>query len=529
MAEVEVEHFLEFVEWPLVQEAIAARTQSHPGSFHARELVPSLELDEVRRRQALTLEARAQLEREGGVPDLAGVADVLGMFQRLERRGRLLDSRDLLALAGTLEAGGAARRAFAGAAALGALVALAPGPEGERPDEVEASDLAWARDVQAKIGDYGLVKSSASDALLALRDELRGARQSLHTELAQLCNDPGLLAALAEYGPVSHDGMPCLRIKAESIRRVEGHIRGQAKDGSHFVEPERVRGHYSRIRRLELDEQAEVSRIVRVLGEYVTPRRAAFERLGGGLVLSDVHLAMARWARDLELTPPALSAELVVELRAARHPLIGLRPGAVCVPIDLSLSLARRLVVISGPNGGGKTAAMKTLGLAAAMAQSGSFIAAAAGGRLPIFTRFVSVADARSSVVAGLSHFQAHARELAGLVLALRPGCLVLLDEIGHGTDPGEAAALAQAVLEHVLARGDLIAMATTHLGPLKAFAGRAAGASNAAVELDAQGRPTFALQLGRAGRSYALEAARAVGLPEALVVRAMALHGGAS
>ncbi len=165
----------------------------------------------------------------------------------------------------------------------------------------------------------------------------------------------------------------------------------------------------------------------------------------------------------------------------------------------------------------------------AAMAQSGSFIAAASGGRLPIFTGFVSVADARSSVVAGLSHFQAHARELAGLVLALRPGSLVLLDEIGHGTDPGEAAALAQAVLEHVLERNDLIAMATTHLGPLKAFAGRAAGASNAAVELDAQGRPTFALQLGRAGRSYALEAARAVGLPEPLIVRAMALHGGAT
>ncbi len=512
-------HFLSVVEWAQVRESIAARTAAHAGSHRARELEPSTDPAVVRARQERTAAARGALDADAA-PALEGVSDIGAIFGRAGRLGRGLTARELRAIAVTVEVGAAAREALAGWPALLALVAAGR--------EDEAADLELAREVLAKVDEHGRVLDDASEGLARVRADLEVARHELVHALGQLALDPALLPALAEFKPAVHDGHPCLRVKAKEVRRVDGPIRAEAPDGTLFVEPDRARAQYNRIRHLELDERVEVQRVVAALAGRVERRREVLCALADGLIELDVHLALARWARDLGMVAPALAeggpGEGLV-LRRARHPLLA--HDAACVPLDLALDADRRAVVISGPNGGGKTVAMKTVGLLAALAQAGAWVPADAGTRLPIFPRLLAVADARSSVSAGLSHFQAHAHELAACAEAVVPGALVLLDEIGHGTDPGEAAALAQAFVEHLLARPGVLVLATTHLGPLKAFAERTPGLANASVALGEDGAPTFRLEVGRAGRSYALEVARACGLPDAVCARAEALHAG--
>lgn len=513
----ELESFLEFIEWPLLREQVAGRTASSPASFRARELRPSCDEAAIRAAQRRTADA-ARLLEGSRAPDFEHVVDVVDLFKRLTRAQRGLGARELRWLAQTVQAGLAAREAFVAAPALAELVAPAPDDAAE---ETAAEDAALAAEILAAIGAYGVVNSTASDTLGALRDELRGAREQLLSALQALARAPGSLGVLAEPPVATQEPVPCLRVRPDRVSRVNGPIRGEAKDGALLVEPERAQEHYNRVRQLEVDEHAEARRIVVALVARVLPRRAAYERLADGCIQADLHLALARHARDLGLSAPGLVPGLQVSLRGARHPLLG-REDAV--PIDLEVGGAHRMLVISGPNGGGKTAAMKTLGIAAALAQSGGFVPAAPGSGLPVFTRLIAVAAPRSSVTAGLSQFQAHARDLAAALEAVRPGALLLLDEVGNGTDPGEAAALAQAVLEHLLAR-EVLTLSTTHLAQLKGFATRTEGVVNASVQLDDRGLPTFVITVGRAGRSFALEAARAAGLPEALCERAERLH----
>lgn len=508
-----LQRFLDFVEWGRVCEAIARRAASNAGREWARALRPSCDAGEVARRQARTREA-GRLLAEGGLPDLSAISDLPRAFERAERQLRGSNARELRAVAITLRTGAAARAAFAGAPALAALVAAADAPE----------DEALAATILERIGPHGVVQDGASEALGRLRAAKAAARAGLKQALTRLCHEPSLTRVVAEHRPVEHERRLCLKIKRSEARRVPGQIVAEQGDAL-LVEPDGLHEDYARLRYLELDEREEEARIAAELDAMVAPRRADYERLAVGLILADVHAAMARLAGELELVAPEPAAPLELELRAARHPLL-LAEREGCVPIDVAMSDARRLLVISGPNGGGKTAAMKTVGLLAALAQCGAHVPAERA-RLPVFAGFLAVGnDGASSVHEGLSTFQAHARHLTEVCEASRPGCLVLLDEIGLGTDPAEAAALAQAFLEDQLRR-ELLTLATTHLSPLKAFAERTPTASNAAVALDEAGRPTFTLHLGQAGRSYALEAARQAGLPEAIYARAAELHAG--
>lgn len=512
-----LDRFLRFVEWPRVLEAIADRTVSRAGSHFARELTPSLDPALVELRQARTAEASELLQSERA-PELSGVADVEQIFGRADRLGRLPGPGELRAIARTLLTAVEARRAFASSPRLGELVAA-----GGEADE-ELADVALAEEVLARIGEHGAVLDDASERLAELRELVVVARHELKQALGRVIRDPSMMVALAHFGAVEHEGQQCLRVKRREVRRVPGPVLGEGRDDTVYVEPDEARAEYNRLRHLELDERAEEARIVRELGQRVLPRREVYQALAAGLIEADLHLALARYARDLDLARPALAPGLGLELREARHPLLAAE--ARCVPIDLTMGPERRMVVLSGPNGGGKTVAIKTVALAAALAQAGSFVPAAAGARLPLFRGLLSVSEAESSVSAGLSTFQAHAREMAAVAERCGPDSLVLLDEIGLGTDPGEAAALAQAFLEHLLAQ-DALTLVTTHLGPLKAFAERTPGVANAAVALDEQGHPTYRVAVGQAGRSYALEVARSAGVPAGICARAEALHRG--
>ncbi len=513
-----LDEFLEFVEWQLVREQVAGRTSSSPGSFKARELRPTFSLDEVERLQTRTAQALTLVEAGRG-PDLEHVVDVDDLFRRLARAERGgPGARELRWIAQTLEAAAAARAAFAEAPALAQLL-------GDADDDPAgpALDDALASAILAAIGAYGVVKSEASPTLAGVRAELLGARVRLGQAVERLSRETSLMLVLARPATGEHEGLACLRVLPDQARRVPGVIRGADRDGALLVEPEAVEADYSRVRELVAAEYAEARAVVAALAERAAPRRAAHVRIAAALIQADLHLALARHARDLGLTPPTIADDLRADLRDARHPLL---PHDACVPIGLAVDRDRRMLVISGPNGGGKTAAMKTLGLAAALAYCGGHVPAAPGALVPRLTGLVAVAAPRSSVTAGVSTFQAHARDLTRALAAVRPGALVLLDEIGQGTDASEAAALAQAVFEHLLAQ-DVLVLATTHLAPLKSFAARTPGVANASVELDPDGHPTFVLTVGRAGRSFALEVARQSGLPAAICARAEALHRG--
>jgi len=509
-----LDRFLAFVEWGRVREAIALRTASAAGRDRGRALRPSLERALAEERQGRTAEAAALLERDAA-PALERILDLARIFERADRLERPLFPRELHGVAVTLTAGASARAAFAESPGLSALTAPAADPE----------LLACAESVLAAIGPYGVVYDGASEALSRIRAAIAGERERLRAALLSVAHDPSVMLALVEHRPVERDGRLCLKVRKADVRRVPGPILAE-ESGALFVEPDAAQEHYNRLRHLELDERDEVGRIATALSGPILERRAACAALSDGLLDADVHLALARLAREQEWTRPALADGLEVRLRQARHPIL-ITEGLPCTPIDIELGAERRVLVISGPNGGGKTAAIKTVGLLATLAQSGAFVPAEEGAELPVFSGLLAAGGtSASSVHDGLSTFQAHARELSVVSIAAEPGALVLLDEVGLGTDPSEAAALAQALLEDQLTRG-VVALATTHLGPLKAFAARADGAANAAVELGDDGRPTFVLTLGSSGKSYALEAARQAGLPESIYRRATELHRG--
>lgn len=512
--------FLGFVEWARVRESIARRAASHAGRLWARTLEPEVDAAEVLLRLIRSQEALELLEDgDEATPDLSEVSDLEQAFERARHEERSLTTRELSSVAATILACTRARSAFAEHPRLLELVA-----EAEEPAE---EDLGLAQEIERTIGPYGVIVDEASERLAHIRRKLVDTREMLRLALGDAVMDASIMLAVVEHRAVEYDGQLCLKVKAEEIRRVPGPIIGD-EPGFLYVEPDRAREQYNRVRHLELDERTEVFRIARELSSRVLPRREAYERLSQGAIRADIHLAMARYAVDLRLTRPTLAGAddgLRISLRGARHPLLA-EGETECVPIDVELGGEHRLLVISGPNGGGKTAAMKTVGLVSVLAQCGCFVPAEAGAVLPVFASFLSVSESRSSVSEGLSTFQAHARDLAAVAEADQEGALVLLDEIGVGTDPTEAASLAQAFLEHELAQ-PLLALATTHLSPLKAFAQRTSGARNAAVGLDDAGRPTFSLTLGQAGRSYALEVARQSGLPLSICQRAAELHGG--
>ena len=511
--DLHLQRFLAFTEWAGVCAQLARHTESKAGRLAAQALTPSCDPAEVAGLQEATREAQQLLTRDAAC-EMRSLSDLIDLYARASEQGRPLSARELVGVAQTVRLGDRAAEAFAHAPRLASLV--------RRERELVAAQAELADSIEASVGPYGQVLDSASEALARLRGDIASQRVSLEAELSRLCQDGSMMLALVQHRPVEREGTPCLLVKQGELGRVPGPIVDRQPDGF-YVHPDALAGHYNVLRDLLIAAEEEALRISDALSAQAIALREGLERLAAGLIAADLHQAMARYGQSAEGVLVAPSEDASLRLRGALHPILA-RQGE-CVPLDLDLDAESRLLLISGPNGGGKTAAMKTLGLTALLTQCGCPVPVSEG-RLPVYRAFASVAEARSSVGAGVSTFQAHARDLAAALEGAQAGALVLLDEIGVGTDPGEAAALAQAFLELLLTR-ELRILATTHLGPLKRFAQEAPRCLNAAVSLDAEGRPTFELSLGQSGRSYALEVVRKAGLPESLLRRAAELHRG--
>jgi DNA mismatch repair protein MutS2 len=493
------------LEFPAIRDRLAAATSFPPSRRLAESLEPSSDPVIVARGLDETDQARALLSERPGV-GIGAAHDIGPAVERAARGGRL-DPGQFLEIAETLDA--TARLATALADERRSLL---------RDLGRELHPLPALRSTLARTFDpAGEILDTASPRLGGLRVAVRVAYDRLRRRLDALVGSE-LGSALQEPIITLRNGRYVVPIKAEARNRVKGIVHDASGSGQTlFVEPLVAVELGNAWREAQVAEQAEIERILDELSVLVATHAPLLRETLDALARFDLWSAKAQLAADLDGTRAETSAEPLVVLLGARHP--GLT-GRV-VPIDIRLGDGYTALVVTGPNTGGKTVTLRTLGLLSLMHQAGLHVPAEAGSSLPIFRDvFADIGD-EQSIAQSLSTFSGHLRRITAIVAAADRGTLVLLDELGAGTDPTEGSALAQALLDHFIRAGALVA-ATTHYAELKAYAHTTPLARNAAVEFDLETlSPTYRLTIGLPGGSQAFAIAERLGLPDAIVASA--------
>jgi DNA mismatch repair protein MutS2 len=466
-------------------------------------------LEGVRERLAETGEARAILA-SGDAPPLAGVVE-LGEALRRARKGGVLAPRELLDLATSLAAlSGTARF-------LESRIDAAPRLAGRASSLSDHRDLEG--EIEACIDPAGEVRDDASSALADARRESRRLAAEIQERLDRTLHDADTLAHLSDrYFTVRNDRY-VLPVRADARGRVRGIVHDASGSGTTlFVEPEALVDLNNRHKQAELEIEREVVRVLRHLSALAATEADAIEPELETLADIDLAFARAELAGQMGATQPEIGTDGVVWLPLLRHPEL---PSDRAVPNDVRLGESFHVLVVSGPNAGGKTVAMKAVALAALLVRAGLHVPAAEGARVDLFDAILADIGDEQSIGANLSTFSGHMANLARIVDAASPRSLVVLDEIGVGTDPGEGAALAQSILEALADSGARV-IATTHYGLLKEMADVDPRFANACVEFDPETlAPTFRLRMGVAGTSSATAVAARMGLRREVVERA--------
>jgi DNA mismatch repair protein MutS2 len=498
---------LAVLEYPLIVERLAEATVTPQGDALARGLVPSPDTDEVASRQARTAEA-VELLGTGTAPSLHGVVDVRAEAARAERGGSLT-AAELRAVANTVSGALAARGTVAEQRESAPLLAAVAGA-------VEPGLAGIAGDLDRRVEDDGSgLRDTASPLLRRLRNELRAGRQRVADELSRLARSPELREHLQETFVTDRGGRPVLAVKASARSQVRGIVHDASSSGQTlFVEPLAVVELGNRLAETASAEREEVERILAELSGLVGARAAELGAAVEATATLDLALACGLLSRRWRGAPVQVADE--VRLLGARHPLL---TDETAVPIDLDLDGLRALVV-SGPNTGGKTVALKTLGLAALLHQAG-LRPPADTAVLPVFDAVLADIGDQQSIQMSLSTFSGHLGNIVRILAAASGRSLVLLDELAAGTDPAEGAALAQALLAR-LADQARLTVVTTHFAELKEWASATDDAANAATAYDVEtDTPLYRVALGRPGTSHALRVAERLGLDPAVVADA--------
>ncbi len=477
-------------------------------------VAPMRRADDARRAQEAIGDLIAA-HAAGDPPPTAAPPDIRPFLQRLAAEGASLRAEELWQIATLLEQVGACvtwiRKGRPETPGLARMLA------GLDPLE------ALRRDLLRAIDPSGAVKDEASPELGKIRRAIRSLRDRLSARLESILRSAGSPDSFVTL----REDRYVISLPSSNRRTVPGSILGHSGSGaSVFVEPREVAEGNSELMERGLDEAREVERILRELSARAQRDHVAIEVNFEALARLDAADAVASWARETDATLPELTEDRTLLLRGARHPILVARhlrgelEGAP-VPLDLKLDADTRLLLVTGPNMGGKTVAMKTVGLLALLAMAGLPVPAAAGTSVPWFDRIVCDIGDEQSIQNDVSTFLSHVRRVAEALDAATDRSLVLLDELGSGTDPVEGAALGQAVLEALLRRGALV-LATTHHGSLKTFAHDAGGVRNASMAFDeATLRPLFRLVVGVPGGSRAIQVAERFGMDAGVLARA--------
>ena len=504
------------LEFPKMIERLAGLCGSPAGRELALQLSPSADAEEVRRRLAATAEARglARLKPNfhmGQAPDIA--ANLLAAS-----RGAILTSADILEIAILLRTARHSRNQIAPLAReLPQLARLA---------QRIADFSPLIREIEATIDERGEIPDNASPALAETRDRVRTVQDRLERQIERTLRHAVSEGIAQESLVTERDGRYVIPIKAESRGAMPSVVHDVSASGATlFVEPLAVVELGNRLREARREEQREIDRILRALCQSIGDETGAIRAAIRCLAQIDLAQAKARLGAELDAPLPAEGDSLnwigdnVSELilHSARHPLL---TGDV-VPISTTLTAEARCVLITGPNTGGKTVALKTVGLLCLMAQSGLPVPAETGTRMPVFDDVYADIGDEQSIEQSLSTFSAHMTNIVRIIESAGSGTLVLLDELGAGTDPAEGASLARSLLQELLELDSMV-VATTHHGELKVFAHATDGVVNASAEFDTVSlKPTYRLLMGTPGRSNALAIAQRLGMPERVLQRA--------
>jgi DNA mismatch repair protein MutS2 len=485
----------------------------------ARELSPTSDQVEAVRRQTETAEARRLFSVNARV-SVGGAHDVRPEASTASHGG-VLEPTQLLDVKGTLQSATGLKKLFDRAAdSYPTLAAIAQRLE-PRAEIVDA--------IARALNDRGDVLDSASARLGEIRTELRVAHDRLTSKLQRLLADPKVTPMLQEPIITQRDGRFVIPLRAEFKGQLKAVVHDQSASGATlFIEPLEAVDLNNEIRELQLAERDEVRRILASISELVGRWAESIDNTVLALADLDLAFAKARYAEELRASEPILREfrtdgaaghpGSTLRLLAARHPLLD--PTDV-VPIDLDLPEDAFALVITGPNTGGKTVGLKTAGLLTLMAQCGMHIPAESGSEISVFESVYADIGDEQSIEQSLSTFSSHISNIIKILEHADSRSLVVLDELGAGTDPQEGAALARAILD-VLIERKVTTLVATHYPELKAYAHNTEGVRNASVEFDLESlRPTFRLTIGLPGRSNALAIAERLGLDATLVERA--------
>ena len=494
------------LELPAVLEKLAAKAVSQAAKDRCLKLTPSTDVEEVLR---LLDETDAAKERLGlhGSPSFSGVKDVSAALTRADHGG-MLNTRELLDIAGVLTA---SRRVS--------------DYDTQRQGEETVLDRLFTslhtnkyleEQIRSAILDEETIADTASSELADIRRKMRLAASKGRQILQRIISSPSYAKVLQEALITQRDGRFVVPVKAECKGSMPGLVHDISSSGATlFVEPMGVVQANNELKELEAREQKEIDRILRQLSAACAAQMENTLWDYDILVHLDVIFARAQLSYQLNASRPEVRRRGGVTLRRARHPLLD---QARAVPITVELGQQFDTLVITGPNTGGKTVTLKTIGLLCLMAQCGLHIPADSGSAVRVFHRVLADVGDEQSIEQSLSTFSAHMSNIVQILREVDDQSLLLFDELGAGTDPIEGAALAIAIIESARSQGALIA-ATTHYAELKTFAMTTAGVENASCEFDVQTlRPTYRLLIGIPGKSNAFAISRRLGLDESVI-----------
>lgn len=513
---------LHILEYDKVLERLAAFTAFGASGEKARALRPTADLKVVQKLLTETSEARQLLEAQPETT-IGGARDVREVVEAA-KRGVVLIPADFLDVKSTLISARTLARNF-------------ERTEGAYPQLTEIAaklppPLGLVDAISRTLSERGEVLDSASKDLGSIRSELGVVHERLLTRMQRMLTNPKITPYLQESLVTQRDGRYVLPVRADAKGRVKGVVHDQSSSGvTVFIEPLQTVEINNQWRKLQLAERDEERRILAELSGKVGEHADELQQTVETLAELDLAFARAKYAVVLQATQPDLQAfkaqknsphpGVTLKLWQARHPLLDAQS---VVPIDVELHPQNYILVITGPNTGGKTVTLKTVGLLALMAQSGLHIPAQAGSQISIFDSvFADIGD-EQSIEQSLSTFSGHVTNIIQILEKADAKSLVILDELGAGTDPQEGAALARSILDTFVNKG-ITTLVATHYPELKAYAHTTKGVVNASVEFDMDTlRPTYHLTIGLPGRSNALAIAKRLGLQDEVVEAARAV-----
>lgn len=503
------------LEFEKVKQSLIEQVVSSLGEKYIRTLKPATDIETVQERLAQTDEAAKVLRLRGEAP-LAGIHDVGMALKRLEI-GADLNGTELYQVARNLQVARLFKQFImqfeAGGIDMPALTALAE-------TLVPLEDIE--KQVLDAIDETGYVTDSASLDLRAIRGALVRSEGNVREKLEGIVRSKSASKMLSDSIITIRNDRYVIPVKIEYKSQFGGIVHDQSASGQTlFIEPQAVVELNNERRELQVKERHEVARILKELSAAVEPYSADISENTKQLGFFDFTFAKARLGKNMSAVTPIMNDELRVNLIQARHPLIN--PDDI-VPNDIYVGGDFNALIITGPNTGGKTITLKTLGLLAMMAQSGLQIPAEVNSELPIYSRIFADIGDEQSIEQSLSTFSSHMTNIVQIFKEVDEKSLVLFDELGAGTDPQEGAALAISILDAMNQTGAQI-MATTHYPELKAFAYNRNYTMNASVEFDVETlRPTYRLQIGIPGRSNAFDISQRLGLPDDVIENARGL-----